>query len=264
MISRSICAPQVAGSGTCGTCYTKNALKLLIRRYNQNHAKSTGIKINLDSTPKEMLNKLVKKIGTRKSGNIDWIRLPFLTSEDRKYLESFFKSKLRFKGQWLSDRNIEQTLKQYERIYPGFKMFGVFPIDMVPHVSVLDVKALYHDGHRTVALVFNTAPSGSSGEHWICLILKIHARGGDAWFFDSTGTRPDHEIRRLLRQLHNSYKFKVKINKIKHQYALTECGMYCINYILQVLEGKTFEQISNTIYLDFIINKTREKLMIVS
>ena len=53
--------------------------------------------------------------------------------------------------------------------------------------------------------------------------------------------------------------FQIFINDNKHQYKNSECGMYSIYYITQFLEGKTFDQVSNTIMSDDNVYKYRYK-----
>ena len=51
---------------------------------------------------------------------------------------------------------------------------------------------------------------------------------------------------------------KYKVNKIRHQFKNSECGVYCINFIVSMLEGDTFENYTNNIVKDIDMNKKRE------
>ena len=261
-----MCAPTHRTKENCRTCYTRSALLLLITRYNETH------KNKIKATPNDNLLKLWKKIYIKVKAKsrgvlgaelpqreIDWINLPFLTAEDRKYLDKFFKARTEYQGEWLSTEHIEKTLKQYEKVYKGFHLYGILPIDFVPSLEELKIQTLLKK-YKIVALIFNTDPSTKAGKHWICMIIhntKV------VWFFDSTGAVPPQEVKKLLKEL-KQRGFIVKINKIRHQYAYTECGMYCINYVLQTLEGKTFDEISHTIYLDYPINQMRKVITVVN
>lgn len=52
---------------------------------------------------------------------------------------------------------------------------------------------------------------------------------------------------------------KVKYNTIQHQKKDTECGVYALNFIIERLNGKTFEDIIENIISDEEINKKRDE-----
>ena len=52
-------------------------------------------------------------------------------------------------------------------------------------------------------------------------------------------------------------KLEIKINKVRHQYKNSECGMYCIYFITSLLDGKTFENIVKNIIDDDTMNGKR-------
>ena len=55
---------------------------------------------------------------------------------------------------------------------------------------------------------------------------------------------------------------EIKENQVRHQYKSSECGVYCINFITKLLEGKTFNQITNYKIRDDDMNKMRIKYFI--
>ena len=52
-------------------------------------------------------------------------------------------------------------------------------------------------------------------------------------------------------------KLEIKINKVRHQYKNSECGMYCIYFITSLLDGKTFETVVKNIIDDDTMNNKR-------
>ena len=52
---------------------------------------------------------------------------------------------------------------------------------------------------------------------------------------------------------------KYKYNKKRHQFKNSECGVYSINFIENMLEGKTFNQYCNSNIPDDKMNKLRKK-----
>ena len=54
-------------------------------------------------------------------------------------------------------------------------------------------------------------------------------------------------------------KFIFKKNKKRHQYAESECGVYCIFFIIQMIEGKkTFSQLMSSHLKDKRMTKLRK------
>ena len=74
------------------------------------------------------------------------------------------------------------------------------------------------------------------------------------------------DINNLLKTLHNKQndeyvndmkEFKIRYNRVQHQYKDTECGVYSINFIIRLLEGETFDEISNNPTKDDVMNQNR-------
>jgi hypothetical protein len=55
----------------------------------------------------------------------------------------------------------------------------------------------------------------------------------------------------LKEQAHGLSKpVAIKVNKKRHQYKNTECGVYCIYFLTSFLEGKGFDEIVGNIIND--------------
>jgi hypothetical protein len=55
----------------------------------------------------------------------------------------------------------------------------------------------------------------------------------------------------LKKQAHSLGKLvEIKVNKRRHQYKNTECGVYCIYFLTSFLEGRAFEDIVGNIIND--------------
>jgi hypothetical protein len=55
-------------------------------------------------------------------------------------------------------------------------------------------------------------------------------------------------------------KCDVRYNKTRNQFKNSECGVYSINFILQLLDDKSFDYIQNNPIKDDDINKLRTKI----
>ena len=49
-----------------------------------------------------------------------------------------------------------------------------------------------------------------------------------------------------------------KVNNVRHQYRNSECGVYCINFIVEMLKGRKFEDYVNDVIKDLKMNEKRE------
>ena len=59
----------------------------------------------------------------------------------------------------------------------------------------------------------------------------------------------EKEIMKLVKRIQSQSmklgeKFDYEYNKIRHQYTESECGMYCLYFIVKLLEGKTYESLT--------------------
>ena len=54
-------------------------------------------------------------------------------------------------------------------------------------------------------------------------------------------------------------KLDIRHNKIRHQFKGSECGVYSVNFILRLLNGETFEYITENITLDDKVNECRDE-----
>ena len=68
-----------------------------------------------------------------------------------------------------------------------------------------------------------------------------------------TVQRTDEVVEKLNKTL------EIKINKVRHQYKNSECGMYCIYFITSLLDGKSFKNVVQTIVDDDTMNGKRDE-----
>ena len=53
----------------------------------------------------------------------------------------------------------------------------------------------------------------------------------------------------MMKKMKNEFKkkgknFKIIVSRKSHQYGNTECGIYSMNFIIQMLKGKTLGQLN--------------------
>lgn len=156
-------------------------------------------------------------------------------------------------NEWLSSLDIESVMRQYEDIYPEFKFLGPSPIDfdsknslsslcVWPELCDIDVVQLKGQGITKIGFIFNTDPHYKSGSHWIAMYLDMEKRV--IFFFDSNGDDIPVELENLQEKIIDQMKdSNIKIKKMsnegmRHQNGNTECGMYCLYFIISLLTNK--------------------------
>lgn len=203
-----------------------------------------------------------------------------------------------YKYQWLSTSEINAVMLQYQETYNDFVFFGALPRDFkkikvpISYDNFFDVlTGLREKGMCRIGFVFNMDKHNQSGSHWMALYADIAKN--QVYFFDSaedhSTTKPKEEIIELMKTIaiwcyyHNIKKTKassnlcslpffenrkneieekidVRYNKVQHQFANSECGVYAINFIIRLLHGDSFDKIVNTPISDSKMNNYRNNI----
>jgi Ulp1 family protease len=105
-----------------------------------------------------------------------------------------------------------------------------------------------------IGIIFNTDPHYLTGSHWISLFIDIKKRF--IFFFDSTGDAPPKEITQFVKKIIKQGKalglnFKYVVNDKEHQKRNTECGIYSLFMIINLLkETRTPEDFLTMLFTD--------------
>ena len=159
---------------------------------------------------------------------------------------------------WLDSTNIAAVLDQYEEAYPDFEFMGPFPVDfaapdpyvdkdtpkcLMTEICELRVKRALANGTKSIGIVYNLDPHFKSGSHWVANYVDIVSH--KCYYFDSYGMPPPMQIARFMKWLTTQDPaMKLFYGSRRLQYNNTECGVYCIYFIIRMLEGDKFEEIS--------------------
>ena len=155
-----------------------------------------------------------------------------------------------------SSDEIENVMKQYEDKFPGFEFLGPSPSDYsAPKLAGVCVweelcnfslKKYVDSGTHQIGVIFNTDPHTEDGSHWVSLFINLannaNTNNNYIFFFDSTGDRPQKEIREFIKTVTQQgrslgIRFKYHENRKQHQKRNTECGMYALFMIVNLIEG---------------------------
>jgi len=152
--------------------------------------------------------------------------------------------------QWLTNHDIKKVMNQYEYYYPEFSFIGPSPINyndtkynntcVWEELCNFSLKK-YLGEKKYIGIVFNTDVHTGPGKHWIAIFINLKKEY--IYYFDSGNQKLPYDVTRLMETIKNqglqyNIHFKIRQNKIKHQKGSSECGMYCLHFIVSLLEGK--------------------------
>jgi len=237
---------------TRGTCYSPPNLKKLRALWNKRHPES-NIKTE---EPSEIWQHLKARLGSACKTEACWLRQNFakegLPPEVTMYTfaPAQPKSWTKKPSTWLSSDEITAVMRQAEHAYPEFRFVGPSPIDFAHRLDggkcvwedlcKLNLRDSHAAGVEKIGFIFNTDPHYKGGEHWVSMYLRIPE--GEINYMDSYGMPPPDEISTLIGSLSNQLKNinvepKHNIVRFQHQRGESECGMYCLHFILSQLQG---------------------------
>ena len=115
---------------------------------------------------------------------------------------------------------------------------------------------------KHIGVIFNLDPHYKEGSHWVALFISV--KKGCICFFDSYGEKPDPQIQKFMdtvqRQgsdlglsLHQHWIQK------RHQYGNSECGMYSLYFIINMLKDKNVEYFQTQTIPDKAMVSMRKK-----
>jgi len=263
------------------TCFDFDALAKIAKGWNKEHHKKEDKiiipKIKSTSTKKSLWKKIDKKLNKVCNSEWCWIEQEFVRKIGNKDLEGLFRPKMprswkKNKYEWLSSVDIESVMDQYEEKYPEFKFMGPTPIDfdyrydgdqcIVNELCNIKISNLMKNKKTKVGIIFNLDPHNKPGSHWVAMYMDLKKKV--VYFFDSVGSSPPSEIQILIERLQDQaqelgFELKYDYSKTRHQYENSECGVYSIYFIVQLLEGKkTFEEMEKHRTPDEVVNQKRK------
>jgi len=266
-----------------GSCFTFDALKEIAVKYNNNN-KNNQILID-KLTKKELVTELNNKLSNVCSEQTCWLKLDFIKEIDNEEIHNntFRPEGPKKKYEWLNTLNINDVIAQYHDLYPEFLFLGAVPYDFeeLPILGIhnIDFKKLEEENKTKISLVINLDEHYKSGSHWVGLYVDLEKY--QIYYIDSVGKKPKKRIRKfitkifkymyhkkfnqkininnIIKQKYNKYlsDFDIRYNDLQHQYKNSECGVYSIYFILELLKGNTFDNIVTERVTDEMVNKYR-------
>lgn len=236
------------------TCYDNPTILKIKDLWNKRHPDDT-----IKSTNTKTVWKTLKhKMSSLCDNEICWLKKTFKDNNMADDISSHAFSPIapeswkRNKTTWLSNFDISSVMKQYEKKYNDFCFIGPTPMDFdkIEHENVcvwddlckFNLKNMIDKKKTKIGIIFNTDYNSGPGKHWTSMFICITNRL--IYYFNSSGARATDEVMKLVERIKKQGKslgicFKFDQNYPKqHQYSQSECGMYSIYFIVNMLTGK--------------------------
>ena len=255
------CAPK--SSSNDFSCYSNSHLFELKKAWN----KSKKLKIKTNN-PKEIWKFLHNQYKDKCGKESCWIKEAEIPDKfKKKMIKTAFAPKAPNEWKtnpntWLSSTDIIKVMEQYERAYPYYRFIGPSPIDFDKKLAFnqcvwndlcnIDVSQLLQNKKKVVGMIFNLDPHYKDGSHWVAMYFNTDT--GELYYFDSVGDKIPHQINRLRQSIQEQSKnlnIKTKFDelypKVEHQMRNTECGMYCLYFLIMMLtKEKTWKHFKSS------------------
>lgn len=255
------CAPK--SSSNDFSCYSNSHLFELKKAWN----KSKKLKIKTNN-PKEIWKFLHNQYKDKCGKESCWIKEAEIPDKfKKKMIKTAFAPKAPNEWKtnpntWLSSTDIIKVMEQYERAYPHYRFIGPSPIDFDKKLAFnqcvwndlcnIDVSQLLQNKKKVVGMIFNLDPHYKDGSHWVAMYFNTDT--GELYYFDSVGDKIPHQINRLRQSIQEQSKnlnIKTKFDelypKVEHQMRNTECGMYCLYFLIMMLtKEKTWKHFKSS------------------
>lgn len=273
------CAPSKTYKD--GSCFTLKSLKKIAESYN---IKNPMNKIQITENKEELVKELESRMKNTCSDQTCWLRTDFVKAMNDEEIENdtFRPEGPSNKKEWLSTTDINKVVSQYQEKFKDFLFLGAVPADFleleVLGIKDLDFHELNKEGKNKIGMVINLDESWKSGSHWVALYANLDKN--QIYYFDSFGKKPYKRTKKFINKIFtymykNKYKknprindiikggasikdFDVKYNSKQHQFSTSECGVYSMNFIIRLVRGETFDEITNNITKDAEMNKCRD------
>lgn len=263
------CAP--GKSFKDGSCFTLENLIEIGENFNKTFP-NKSFQIRRDK--KYLLRNLTSRMKEKYDcdNQICWINTSFVKNIKNSDIShfTFRPNGPRGKYDWLSTSDIDKVMTQYESKYKNFKFLGAVPYDF-EDLSYLDtynfnVEKARKEGKTKIGMVVNLDTHDKDGSHWVAFYSDLKSK--QVYFFDSFAKQPGSRIKKFAQKFfyefngggtsnYNSEK-NIMYNKTRHQFSNSECGVYSMNFIIRLLHGETFNDITQNITKDTDMNACRK------
>jgi len=242
------CSPT---SNKSYTCYSDDSLEYIKKMWNKRHPDN---KIEATES-RDIWKKMRENLANSCNRESCWIRQKFIKKKlNRELLSYTFAPKAPVKwrtnpNEWLTSIDIIKVMKQYEKKYRCFDFIGPSPIDYDHHkmygecvweeLCNFDLTQQLKSGKSKIGIIFNLDPHYLEGSHWVSLFMDL--KRNFIYYFDSVGDKIPKQIMKFVNKIKsqgssNGMDFDFKQNTVGHQKKNTECGVYSLFFIIEMLK----------------------------
>lgn len=233
------------------SCYDTRSLLKLREYWNIRHPDQEIT----SEKPREIWNRLKENLSHICDKESCWLRQQFMKHKlDNKLLNLTFAPRApqtwqKNPNEWLNSLDISRVMRQLEDKYPNFQFIGPSPIDFDDHkmdghcvweeLCQFNLHKTLKQNKTKIGIIFNLDPHYKGGSHWVALFISIPHE--TCLFCDSTGDPIPKEVKQWVNRVTKQAKslgksLKLEVNTIEHQKKDTECGIYSIYFLDQMLQ----------------------------
>ncbi len=266
------CSPVTASDNLRFTCFTSRGLHRLRDVWNMRHS---DLKIT-SNDPRKIWDSLRKYMRSSCDNEMCWLRQQCIKhGVDRSMLTSFaplapneWKKK---PFDWLSSLEIQGVMRQWEKARSDFAFIGPSPINYDEHVLFdecvweelckFSLRQYIKRGKTKIGIIFNLDTHRRNGSHWVALF--IDTKKGTICYFDSYGEKIPKRITKFIDTVKEQSgalgkKYELCTMKRRHQYSESECGMYCLYFIIELIKGRSWKSFEKRRISDKHMRKLRK------
>lgn len=253
--------------GQENTCLTLKELQLIAKDFNRTINKEV-IKLNQSKTKlyEAIRKELESYCGQHHNHDYCWIEQPFVSPSTKSMIVDAFRPKkpidwYKDRYTWLNTFDILDVMKQYENNYRSFKFLGVFPIDFQEtypsshnvcigrNMCQFDImKHVLNENKTCFAVVLNHDRHDQPGSHWVSIFGNLNPKDINygVYYYDSVASSAPTQVHHFMNDVAQQVKansisskreFEVAYNNIQKQTKNTECGVFCMIFLTQMLRN---------------------------
>lgn len=247
------------------SCFLLKDLKYIRNLWNKKKPHDKILLKNIISDKKKVsYNKLWDELKTKLSNtpDFDWnliFRDHRLESITKERFVAFIPEEWRHNPTtWLTNYDIDNIMKYYTQKYSNFYYHFALGVDIerrsfgrcyYGNLCEFKLEDLERNNKDCFGVVANTVSIDASGQHWTALFISVKTK--EIIFYNSAIDPPHELISKFMERIQNESKelygkpFPIKYNTKRHQYSNTECGMFAVYFLIQMIRGISFETFVN-------------------
>lgn len=253
------CHPKVGRVRPAGGCLPRQVL--------EEAAKEKGIPV--PKQDKALRTALEKAVGMKSGADVAeysfLMALPLPSPKKAELAAAYLRPPMPPKWRsdpdmWLDSNDIKNVMAQHEEANPRFDFMGPFPIDfaaadpyaggagggkkrcLMNEMCELHVKDAKKNGKDYIGIIYNLDPHYKSGSHWVANFIDL--KKNTCHYFDSYGQAPPDQVQIFMKWMKvQDPNMQLFYNSRRLQYKNTECGMFCLMFIIFMQYGVDFLEI---------------------